>query len=355
MKKQHLHLVVFFGLLLVAAMLVSGVGAAPKNVLLVRLSTAQSQFSSSQEVLVTVSMANPNKNSVRILKWFTPRDGVEEPLFAVTVDGEPVAYTGAVYKRPAATGNDYITLKAGESIAYVVNLGEYYDLSRTGMYEISYSARSFILYNEKGNGFKLQDTLVSDPIHLNVNGRSAKVTPTPTPPPAPGGTVYKSCTTTQQSTLVSARNQAKTYASGAETYLLGHTTGTTRYTQWFGVFTLPRYNIVTPHFTALHNAWDNASVTFNCGCRQNYYAYVYPNKPYEIYLCKVFWTAPMSGTDSKGGTLIHEMSHFYVVASTEDYVYGQTGAKALAISNPDNAVMNADNHEYFAENTPSLP
>jgi peptidyl-Lys metalloendopeptidase len=48
------------------------------------------------------------------------------------------------------------------------------------------------------------------------------------------------------------------------------------------------------------------------------------------------------------------MSHFTVVAGTDDYVYGQAGAKNLAITNPDNAVMNADNHEYFAENNPPL-
>ena len=61
-----------------------------------------------------------------------------------------------------------------------------------------------------------------------------------------------------------------------------------------------------------------------------------------------------TGTNSKAGTLIHEMSHFNVVAGTDDFVYGQTGAKNLAITNPNDAVMNADNHEYFAENTPSL-
>ena len=49
------------------------------------------------------------------------------------------------------------------------------------------------------------------------------------------------------------------------------------------------------------------------------------------------------------------MSHFTIVAGTDDWVYGQTGAKNLAISNPDNAVDNADSHEYFSENTPSLP
>jgi len=97
---------------------------------------------------------------------------------------------------------------------------------------------------------------------------------------------------------------------------------------------------------------DNAGVAFDCKCKQNYYAYVYPNQPYNIYLCKVFWTAPLSGTDSKAGTLIHEMSHFNVVAGTDDVVYGQTGAMNLASNDPNLAITNADNHEYFAENTP---
>ncbi len=58
--------------------------------------------------------------------------------------------------------------------------------------------------------------------------------------------------------------------------------------------------------------------------------------------------------DSKGGTIIHEVSHFNAVAGTDDIVYGQSGAKSLAISDPNGATNNADSHEYFAENTPSL-
>ena len=64
-------------------------------------------------------------------------------------------------------------------------------------------------------------------------------------------------------------------------------------------------------------------------------------------------TAPATGTDSKAGTLVHEMSHFNATAGTDDHVYGQTGAKNLAISDPASALDNADNHEYFAENNPS--
>jgi peptidyl-Lys metalloendopeptidase len=76
---------------------------------------------------------------------------------------------------------------------------------------------------------------------------------------------------------------------------------------------------------------------------------VYPNQPYNVCLCNAFWSAPATGTDSKAGTLIHETSHFTVVAGTQDYVYGQSACKSLAISGPNKAINNADSHEYFAE------
>ena len=49
------------------------------------------------------------------------------------------------------------------------------------------------------------------------------------------------------------------------------------------------------------------------------------------------------------GTLIHETSHFTVVAGTHDYAYGQSDCYSLANSSPTKAVHNADSHEYFAE------
>lgn len=352
MKNKYRFNALLFALL--AALLVTtAVGAAPKGGAVVSLSVEQGAFDSSQDVFVTVNISNPTNHTVRILKWFTPVEDVEEPLFAVTRDGEPVAYIGALYKRPAVTGQDYFSLKSGESITSVVNLGDYYDLSESGEYEIFYAVASFNLFEENGNAFKFRDSLVSEKISVSIQ-RQPKRPPTPTPPP-PGGIGYSRCTVDQQSLVSTAHANAKTYASESENYLFGINSGTSRYNTWFGVFTTPRFNTVKTHFTAISDAFDTAPVTYDCGCKQNYYAYVYPNQPYKIYLCKVFWTAPMTGTDSKAGTLIHEMSHFNVVAGTDDFVYGQAGAKSLAISNPDNAVMNADNHEYFAENTPALP
>jgi len=56
----------------------------------------------------------------------------------------------------------------------------------------------------------------------------------------------------------------------------------------------------------------------------------------------------------QAGTLVHEASHFIQNGGTLDFVYGQENAMQLARYQPDQAVMNADSHEYFAENNPYL-
>lgn len=148
---------------------------------------------------------------------------------------------------------------------------------------------------------------------------------------------FTNCTASQQSSINEATKVASTYISGANTYLSG--TLSTRYTTWFGAQTTNRLNLVKGHYQKL------AAMTvfkFDCRCDDpTVYAYV---DPYEttIYPCGAFWNAPVSGTDSKAGTIVHEGSHIQAVGGTEDYVYGQDACKELATSNPDHAVMNAE-------------
>ncbi len=126
--------------------------------------------------------------------------------------------------------------------------------------------------------------------------------------------------------------------------------------KWFGTYSSTNLSTARSHFSKIANAYNTAALTLDCSCKDSgTYAYVYPTQPYKIYLCGAFWNAPMTGTDSKGGTLIHEMSHFNVVAGTDDWAYGQSAAASLARSNPTRALDNADNHEYIAENNPYLP
>jgi len=143
-------------------------------------------------------------------------------------------------------------------------------------------------------------------------------------------------------------------SADANQHLSGNNTNSVRYSTWFGDYNSSRWNTVSNNFSKIDDALNNEPLTFDCSCKKKYFAYVYPTQPYTIYMCSAFWSAPVTGTDSKGGTIIHETSHFNVVAGTDDAVYGQSGAQALADSDPAQAIQNADSHEYFAENTPNL-
>ena len=315
----------------------------------VTLSTDKAAFAPSERAAVTVTLRNEGAHAVRLLRWHTPADGLEEALFSVTRDGEAVAFVGPHYKRPAPTEADYVRLAPGESLVRSVDLAEVYDLSRSGTYRVHFELQA---PRPDAAG---PHALRSNALSLYVEGRpsgaaalerevSAEVT---------GDVTFTGrCDATQQSTLLQALSAASTYSNNAAGYLSGTPSATQRYTTWFGAFTTSRWNTARSHFVAIADAFETKPVTLDCKCKKNYYAYVYPAQPYTIYVCRAFWAAPMTGTDSKAGTLVHEMSHFNVVAGTDDHVYGQTGAKNLAISDPNAAVDNADSHEYFAENTP---
>lgn len=150
---------------------------------------------------------------------------------------------------------------------------------------------------------------------------------------------------------MAAFSAADQITNDSVSYLNSHSASNTpaRYQTWFGTATSSRYNTVSANLNAINYAIDNQTLTFDCSCKKTYFAYVYPNQPYQVYLCRAFWSANVLGTDSRSGTIVHELSHFTAVSGTDDIVYGQSGAESLAVSDPDQAIQNADSHEYFAE------
>ena len=335
-------------MLALAVTALAGRGNAP----VVTVTAASDAFGPDETVSVNVTFTNPYKHPIRVLRCNTPFDGVKEDLFAVLVNGKAAEYTGAEYKRPAPQDKDYLVLAPGETAAATVDLAGVYDLSESGYYRISYRTEGLNLFSREANFLAQPDTLTSNETEVWIAGRETKAPSAPAPEAVAGTTGFTGCTSTRQSALLTARTNASGYSSNSLTYLQAGTVGP-RYTTWFGVYSSTRYNTVRNHFAAISDAMDNAPVTFNCNCTDSAYAYVYSNQPYTIYLCNAFWNAPATGTDSKAGTLVHEMSHFNVVAGTSDYAYGQTAAKRLAQQNPKRAINNADSHEYFAENTPA--
>ena len=362
--------------LLAALLVFVSLSASASRNIVVNVSMPDSTTVSDRQVLVDVVFTNVGESSIRMVNWFLPDGDLDADMFLMSRNGKPVMYLGPVVKRAAPSAHDMITLAPGESISRSVDLASAYDLSRSGEYSIQYAVASTHLFapalpvSRRADIFDMQqmteveNQLLSNEVVAWVAGRKtaaleamhARATENAVAATSASNIAYSGrCSTDQQTTLVSAVASASTMANGAVSYLNGTPAATQRYTTWFGSYSSANWNEVKGHFVNIKDALDTKPLTLDCACKKSYYAYVFPNQPYKIYVCRAFWTAPLSGTDSKGGTLIHELSHFTVIAGTDDFAYGQTAAKQLAITDPAKARFNADSHEYFAENTPSTP
>ncbi|KAL1697381.1 hypothetical protein GGG16DRAFT_41433 [Schizophyllum commune] len=242
----------------------------------------------------------------------------------------------------------FTVLAPGESVEKVHDLAAAYNFTLPGEDAYTFEAsKSF---------FHLADDGSIVPIEAEVEAHTAKLAGKLV---LPRNTIskrasYKGCSSSQQSQIKSAISAATTYAANAYSYLSSHTSATTRYTTWFGTYSVSRHSTVLSHFQHLHEG-DYSSFTYDCTCTEaDTYAFVYADDYGTIHLCPVFWQISTTGTDSQGGTLIHESTHFTKNGGTDDIVYGQSSAKSLAKSSPSQAVQNADSHEYFAENNPAL-
>lgn len=315
---------------------------------------------------VEIVVTNTSRKTARIPKWELPSANIESNLFQVSYNGQPVRYAGAMIKRGIPTAADFAILRPGQSHRAIVNLGSAYDLSNVGDYLVTFA--SPLQHASMSDGAALKQSngmpMVAQgvPVRLwldatgakSAAGRMTALAKPSNPGAVVNGVSFVGCTTTQINGAGSAVVSARGYTENAKGYLNAGTVGA-RYTSWFGAYTSSRYNSANSHFVSIDGAMDQnaGQIKINCGCNQSYYAYVYPTRPYEIFVCRAFWSAPNTGTDSKAGTLVHEMSHFNVVAGTDDWAYGQTATRSLASSDPAKALDNADNHEYFAENNPS--
>jgi peptidyl-Lys metalloendopeptidase len=357
------HAALRFLVLGVVALLVSAMGAsAAPRVLSAEIQAERATLGASDDVYVRFTLHNESSQDLYVLSWQTPLRGVEENIFDVRRDGQPVDYIGRLYKWATPRPEDFIRIPAGRSVSARVELSSVYDISRSGEYSIQY--RVPVREALRATGAEVAaaklGNIESNVVGLSIERDERLAVQAPVEAPAPGLIVdgyrtpsFVSCSSSRQSSLITALGNAQTISQKARDYLNNVPTTSrptnTAYRTWFGSYTSSRYSTVTSHYSNIYNSFVNQTYTFNCSCTSSAYAYVYANQPYRVYLCNAFWNAPSLGIDSKAGTLVHESSHFTVNGGTQDYAYGTSAAQSLANSSPSQAVMNADNHEYFAE------
>jgi peptidyl-Lys metalloendopeptidase len=310
-----------------------------------RIESDKAFLADTEAAVVRVTLRNDGAQDLSVLRWQTPLRGVESDLFDVRLDGQSVSYTGRLYKRPAPTAEDYLRLAPGTSATVEVDLSRYYDMSRTGEYSVHYGVP------------EVESNVLWLAVERSEQTRLLRALARKQPRLATGEILdpdFVSCSVSQQSDLYDALDGGEYLSAKAYNYLrtvpVNKRKKNAAYKTWFGRYTASRYSTAMQIYANVYTVFSDYTVTFHCDCdEEDTYAYVYPDQPFEIYLCGLFWDSPTIGTDSQAGTLIHETSHFDIVAGTDDYVYGQSACKKLASKDPNRAVFNADNYEYFAE------
>lgn len=305
---------------------------------------------------LTFEITNISNAVQKMLYWSTPVGGEDVDVFSVTaVDtGKEAPYVGPLYKRRGVPiDSDFISLSPGASLTAHVDLARLYDLSEGK----TASPKTFSVRFNKGvtDSLGIDLPLVTEGGQFELRPGSAKfdivssaavVNPT-------GTNSFTSCSASQQQALKYARENALLLAQRAYNTVnkmgSGDRTSSTWATRWFGAYNSSRWATVDTNLNKILSAFYQQNFQFFCDCTTGSFAWVVKSDPYKIHLCNAFWTAGVMGTDSQAGTLVHETSHFNVVASTDDYAYGQTACMNLASTNPGQAIDNADSYEYFAE------
>ncbi|MGK0231405.1 MAG: peptidyl-Lys metalloendopeptidase [Gammaproteobacteria bacterium] len=338
------------------------IGSAMANPLQVFINPGQIQGS------VDVTLTNTGAETVSVLLWDTPFEHtLSDNVFLIekAVKGFPFLetskYSGRLVKRSKSSGEHYQIIEPGEMISANVVLNDYYDITEFGEHSVRFAGdiRYEVVSSLRG---RARNTLSSIATlnHAELLTDRVVVSLAPNLRPRLRPPIYDSCSVQEQADIVEAADIAETLTNTALSDLQGlvgnQRVSSPRYNEWFGAYSDSRYNQVVANFTALDQVLENETLQFNCGCIESgIFAFVFPALPYSITLCPSFRNASANGPDSRAGTIIHELSHFTVVAGTDDHVYGQDGVRALAISNPDLVISNADTYEYFAENAPAVP
>ncbi|KAF9265889.1 peptidyl-Lys metalloendopeptidase [Marasmius fiardii PR-910] len=328
--------------------------AAPGLSLSVASTSGFNSFAGVENFKVSTSLVNSGDEPLKLLK--DPRtilDPLPTDSFAINnAEGASPAFIGAHVKylpEWSILNNDedgFVVLAPGESYEVEHDLSAAYNFTISGEGAYDVHANNLLYYVDANNEIQELQAAHEAGFKSSLTGKLAVAS-------LAKRATYESCSSSQQSDLASAQTQAVSYANAASSYLNSQSASTRRYTEWFGAYTSSRKTTVANHFTAI-KGYSFTGNTYDCSCTSSAYAYVNLGEFGVINLCRAFWSAPLAGTDSKAGTLIHEASHFNEVAGTDDVVYGQSAARSLASSSPAQAITNADSHEYFAENNPVL-
>jgi hypothetical protein len=172
---------------------------------------------------------------------------------------------------------------------------------------------------------------------------------------------FEGCTKSERGIATVAIERSKRLALTATTAV----GPTPVFNRWFGKYSQATGDRVRRNLKSVVTALRTGQVVTHCAnigvglCDGDTYAFVDPDDPYVVNLCPSFFgmdtmkelndDSAASGNGTRAGTIIHEVSHFTIVAGTDDFCYSREVCTKMAIDTPQEALRNADSYQYFVE------
>lgn len=324
------------------------------------------EYKSNDGVNIIFELTNMSKNDILVLKWFTPLEGLRSSCLRVKVNGKIIPYDGIKVKRGTPTVGNFIRLRAGESASEKVKLDEAYDLPLRGNVLVEFEIEKLLVVKNEaiknaasihtealkqrlkkvemaGCQFKMRRTrkaVKSFGILMRTKKKSSRgIRGTPKDPNTEG------MNEDEKKKMKAAHVKGHSMANDSLTGLADNA----KYKKWFGAHTAARFTAVTNVYNKVTKGLEDKQFTYvNNGpsCEDGDIAYTSDGSA-KIFICKAFWDLSATGENSKAGTVVHEHSH--TSASTNDHTYGIDACIKLAKDDPNKAIDNGDNFEYYSE------
>ena len=309
-------------------------------------------------VACSFEFTNNANEDLYLLKRNTPLEGLNSQFVFVSLDGRPLEYEGILIYSLPPTKDEFVLLKAGESISATVQITDVFSIDTDGLYTVQYSRLlQYLSVNEMSamSIDQLRESFVRESAQLYLEDTSLLSRPKEEEVKIDYSVHIESCTTanfangnTSNSGTLDAHKRLCAGLDKAK----GGIKNDNRYREWFGTWSTSRSSTVTKTYTLTRKGIASKSLTYyNNGqqCKPNAIAYTYKSYTQTVvYLCKVFYDFPTAckGTAyTKEGTLVHEWVH--ALAARDDVAYGPTNCRNLAKTRPDGAVKNADTYGYY--------
>lgn len=328
------------------------------------VTTSTDSFEIGQNVMCEVTITNQDNEDHFLYTRGTPLEGFKSNFFLVTKNRKPVHYDALRFKTgPISKYTSGIKITSKGSVAIKIDLSSAYSLRDSANYSVSLNTKVYFLNSEGkvdeqhlysvSTKFEISNGKENDPrltigekyrleqAKYYVQPASLKVAGTPKGLAFDG----KTNSVDQDDATVAWMNAYKSMVASPSDMV----NNIAHYTTWFGSAT--HKDVAKGTVEVIQKSMENEAYTVYFRGPQctpgDDFAYTFFQST-TIYLCDLyFYAKDRYDYNTKFGTLVHELTH--AVADTEDDEYGVEPCKDVAKYNPQIAVRNADNYEYFVE------